>query len=166
MDEWCTEMRTHVNLLVDSGVYDHKLSEEILDLAMLAGGGEVEGGNEDWKSALCPMKDRLETKIEEIKLYVSRLDQSKAMMKAKLSPEHILKKIETTYTKMMNKDRWPRPPAKNPIDSAAPSPSKFTNSSYFVSNNLRPNSTSTSSAASGSKTHHPSSYKPSTSPFK
>ena len=137
MDEWCTEMRTHVNLLVDSGVYDHKLSEEILDLAMLAGGDDRDGGNQDWKAALRPMKEELEAKIEEIGLYVSRLDQSKAMIKAKLSPEHILKKVETTYTRMMNKDKWP--PAKNPVDSAAPSPSKFGNSSYFASPSLRPN---------------------------
>ena len=47
MDEWWTEMRTHVNLLVDSGVYDHKLSEELLDLAMLAGGNNRDGNNQD-----------------------------------------------------------------------------------------------------------------------
>ena len=139
MDEWCTDIRTHVNILVNSGQYDHKLSEHILEAAMTAGGDN----NEDWKAKLRPTQDKLEEKLDEVDLFSTRSEANLTMAEASLTPIDILDKIEDTYIALLNKDRWL--PAKNPVDSAAP-PSRFKQNKAYLApaTNLRPNGSSNS----------------------
>ena len=125
MDEWCTDVRTHVNILVNSGQYDHKLSEHIIEAAMTAGGDN----NEDWKAKLRPTQDKLEEKLDEVGLFSTRTEANLTMAEADLTPIDILDKIEDTYIALLNKDRWL--PAKNPVDSAAP-PSRFRQNKAYL----------------------------------
>ena len=65
IDLWATAVRINVNLLINSGQYDHKLSEDIVNQALKAGGDN----NEDWKSAIGPIKCNLKEKLAEIGLF-------------------------------------------------------------------------------------------------
>ena len=100
--------------MVNSGQYDHKLSEDIVNQALTAGGD----GNEDWKSVIRPIKRELKVKLSEIGLFSDKKDMNIAMATADLSPEDILSRIEAEYNSLINTEEWP--PAKNKVDPTAP----------------------------------------------
>ena len=136
MDLWAQAVRTNVNLLVNSGQYDHKLSEHILNQALTAGGD----GNEDWRSVLRIIKRDLKVKLSVIGLFSDKKDADRVMAEADLSPEDILSKIESEYVSLMNTDEWP--PAQNKIDPSAPPAHKFAAATALTTttdHNLRPN---------------------------
>ena len=98
IDLWATAVRTNVNLLINSGQYDHKLSEDIVNQALKAGGDN----NEDWKSVIRPIKRELQRKLEEIGLFQDKKQMNTAMAEANLAPEDILSKIEAEYNSLIN----------------------------------------------------------------
>ena len=137
MDLWAQAVRTNVRLLVNSGQYDHKISEDIINQALTAGGD----GNEDWKSVIRPIKRSLKAKLCEIGLFTSKKLMNRTMAAADLSPLDILSSIEDEYNSLMNTDEWP--PAKNKVDPTAPPSQKFGASAALTTadTSLRPNGT-------------------------
>lgn len=100
IDLWAQAVRTNVNLLVNSGQYEHKLSEHIINQALTAGGDN----NEDWKLVIRPLKRDLREKLREIGLFSDKKDMNRVMAKANLTPEDILSTIESEYASLMNTD--------------------------------------------------------------
>ena len=131
MDLWGQDIRTNVNLLVNSGQYDHKLSEYIVNLALTAGGDN----NEDWKSIIRPLKREFKEMLLKLSLFTDKKDMDKAMAQANLTPKDILTKIETEYISLINTEEWP--PALNKIDPTAPPSHK--QQSALTTVDLRPN---------------------------
>lgn len=82
MDKWVEHIPIYVILLSESGKYDHKISEHIVLLAMTTGGD----GNEDWKSELCPFKNKLHAKYSGLGLYSTLKDMDDDFHKVSLYP--------------------------------------------------------------------------------
>ena len=119
IDDWVADMRIDVQLLTNSGQYKHDLSQDIIDLALLAGGD----GNEDWRSVIRPMRNKLNELLCEVGLFSTKDEVNQRMLDEELDPEDILDKIEHEYLTLLNRKDWP--PANNPIDNSAPPARKF-----------------------------------------
>ena len=125
IDAWCTALRTKVKILDNSGQYEHKLSKDILNNAMSAGGS----GNEDWKTEVRSLRKDFTALLTEIGILASKKDENAAVAKAGKTPFEILDKLETHYKNLLNEKNWP--PALNPVDSAAPPTKKFHHNSGY-----------------------------------
>ena len=119
MDDWVADIRVQVQLLSNSGQYDHNLSQDILDLAILAGGD----GNEDWRSVIRPLRKALSKELQEIGLFSTKHEVNQKMVDAGLDCEDLLDTIEDEYLTLSNQKKWP--PSKNPVDHNAPPSNKF-----------------------------------------
>ena len=85
-----------------------------MNQALKAGGDN----NEDWKSAIRPIKRKLKKKLAEIGVFSDRKHMNSVMSEANLAPENILSKMEAEYNSLINTEEWP--PAKNKVDPTAP----------------------------------------------
>ena len=70
IDAWCTDLRTKIKNLQNSGQYNHELTKTIVTQAMLAGGDN----HEDWRVEVRAIKKELLQKLTEIGLLATKKD--------------------------------------------------------------------------------------------
>ena len=113
-----SDTRKDAHELDIAGQYDHKITVDILKIALAAGGPSPSIEIQDFHFQLRSMKLKLETKLLESS-YMSKVEQTRIMSQEHLTYLHACNTISDTYRKLLSSDQW-TPALSNKDSKAAP----------------------------------------------